>query len=111
MAHEEAGRFNVELLADVLADQGQGLAALTAFAAGRLMTVDDALQLGRQWLTPGAWTLVLRLLADEQIALMLQLRFHGNQINFLAFFEQITLFSGKSFALVGESNAAMLRQF
>lgn len=109
--HEEVGRFNVELLADVLADQGQGLAALAAFAAGRLMTVDDALQLGWQGLTSGTWTLVLRLLTDEQIALTLQLGFHGNQINFLAFFKQITLLSRKGFALVGESNAAMLRQF
>jgi superfamily II DNA or RNA helicase len=57
---EEARRFDVELLADILANQRQCLAALATGAGLRFMSMLDARQMIRQGLTAGAFALRLR---------------------------------------------------
>ena len=104
--HEEACRFDIELLADVFADLDQRLTALAAGAGLGFVSLLDARQMIGQRLP----------------ACGLALGAHGGrdlfdfgldcaQVDVPSFLEQIALLGREGFVLMPEADAAMVREF
>ena len=85
--HEELGRRNVKLLANVFADLDQLAAALAAAAGLGFVAVFDARQMLRQGLATG--TLAL---AAQLGQLLLDLGLDGGAVGVSRLAEQVTLF-------------------
>jgi|GEM_PF-6255994 len=106
--HEEARRLDVELLGDILTDLDERMAALAASARGGLVAVLDARQVRRQRLPTGR---LLRFALRSNLAgQMIEFRFQGGQIGVPALLEQFALLGREGFALVGETDALVVRQ-
>jgi hypothetical protein len=105
--HEEAGRLDVQLLADVLADLHQRRLALAAGAGFRLVTDLDARQMRGQRLATGtnAWGAWFRFRNRR-----FQFRLNGGQVLVGILFEQATLHGGERFILDAEADALEVRQ-
>ena len=102
---KEAGGLDIELLADVLTDFDQILAALTTDACVRFMPMFDSRQmLGERLATRASGRLAGR-------AQLLGFSCLRTGVGTPAFLEQLALFCGELFALVGEANTLVIRQF
>jgi hypothetical protein len=104
---EEAGGLDIELLADVLTDFDQILAALAASTRVRFMPVFNARQMLGERLATRAFASG-RLAGRAQLLGFSRLR---TGVGTPAFLEQLALFCGELFALVGEANALVVPQF
>ena len=89
--HQEARRFDIQLLADVLADLYQGAVALAAGAGFRFVAHFDAFQMPRQRLATGASARVARRGYDRS---GLDFGLNRRQILIDIVFEQLGLFFG-----------------
>jgi hypothetical protein len=103
---EEAGRFDIKLFADVFTDFDEILAALATGTRVWFMAVFNARQMFREWLTTGADTFYW--FGGTQL---FNFGFLGAGISVPAFLEQFALFCRELFALVGEANTFVIRQF
>ena len=105
--HEEAGGFDIQLFADVFTDLDQILAALAAGARFRFMPMLDARQMLGQRLATRAFALGW---LDGGVRL-LHFDFQRAGVGIPAFLEQLALFRGELFALVGKANALVVSEF
>ena len=106
--HKEAGRFNVELFADVLADLDQIRLALPAGAGFRFMPNLDAFQMVGEWLATGANTQSTRFGFRYR---RFQFGFDRRQILIGVVFEQALLLGSECFALDAETQTFQVGQF
>ena len=104
---EEAGGLDIELLAHVLTDFDQILAALTTDACVRFMPVFNARQMLGERLATRAFASG-RLAGRAQLLGFSCLR---TGVGTPAFLEQLALFCGELLTLVGEANTLVIRQF
>lgn len=111
--HEELGRFDVELLADVFSYQHQILAALAAGAGFRLMAVFNPRQMLKQGLPAGPITLRARC-GERLVRFRLasgEFRFVRRDVAGQCFLEQIAGFGIQGFALDAKAHPPQVRQF
>jgi hypothetical protein len=110
---EEARRFDVELLADVLADQRQCLAAPPTGAGRRFVPVLDARQVVRQCLAAGARAgrLYCRRYGRRFGLPPVQLQFGRGDVGFQGLLEEVAGFGVERFALDPVAHALEVRQF
>jgi hypothetical protein len=101
--HEEAGRFDIQLLGYVLTDLDQALAALVAGATLRVVAMLDAREMIWNGLPTGAFALGLPGRCD-----LFDFGFQRAGVAVPAFLEQLALFGGELFALVGKANALVV---
>ncbi len=104
--NKEASWLDIELFADVFTDFDEILAALTTGARIRFMVMFNAWQMVGEWLTTGAYPLLW--FGGAQL---FDFGFLGAGIGVPAFLEQFALFCRELFALVGEANTLVVRQF
>jgi hypothetical protein len=105
--HEEARRLYIQLLADVLAELDEILAALAAGARLRLVAMLDARQVLGQRLTTGTGTRRARDAGRRHTFLVLgQFGFGRRQIGGQGFLEQVALLRRQGFAAGTESHPA-----
>ena len=109
---KEPGRFNVQLLGNVIADFSQVAAALPAGAAIRLVAVFNAWQVTRQRLaaSTGAFGFGHRG-AGLRVAKRFDLSLDGRQVGVPGFFEHVPLQCRQGLALGAEADAFVIRQF
>lgn len=111
--HEELGRFDVELLADVFSYQHQILAALAAGAGFRLMAVFNPRQMLKQGLPAGPITLRARC-GERLVRFRLasgEFRFVRRDVAGQCFLEQIAGFGIQGFALDAKAHPPQVGQF
>jgi hypothetical protein len=112
---EEASRLDIQLFADVLTDLYQLAAALPAGAGLRFMTVFDARQMIRQWLTTGTrtrWAWRQGFGTRRGFCLLPgQFGFRRGQIAGQRILEQVAFFTGKGFAPGAKAHPAQVGQF
>jgi hypothetical protein len=111
--HEETGRLDIELLADVFANLDQIVAALTAGAGFRFMAVFDARQVLGQRLTTGprAWRRRRRGRCRGIRQPLGHLGLSRCQIAGQGFLKQVALLSGQSLIACAETHPAQVGQF
>ena len=107
--HEEAGRLDIELVADVLTHLDPILAALPAGAGFRFVAVFDAWQVFGQRLTTGtgAWRRWRRRISQS----LVHLRLCRGQIAGQGFLKHVTLLSGHRLTACTETYPAQVSQF
>jgi hypothetical protein len=105
--HEEFGRVDVELFADVLADLHQVLATLAAGARFRLVPVFDARQVLGQGLAAGALASKSGFFGEH----LFGFHFAGGDVGLQGFLEQVALFRTQRFTLGAKAQAAQVGQF
>lgn len=104
---EEARRFDVELFADVLADQDQVPSALAAGAGLGFVAMFDARQFRRQAVAAAALVLTRR----PCRLLLFQFGDDRRAVFVAGFNEQVALFGRQRFVLATETNAFVVREF
>ena len=106
--NEEARRFDVELFGDVFADFYQRLATCAAVARCRVMTMNHALKMCRQWLPTSDEPFDFgRLRLDFRINACFQF----GTVRLQCFDEQVELAYRQRFAFGAKAHAAMMGQF
>ncbi len=104
---EEAGRLDIELLADVFADLHQVGTAFPAGAGSRLVAMLDPGQFRRQRIAAGPFVLPWWLGGF----LLRQLGHDGGPVLIPAIDKEIPLLRGERFALATETDALVMGQF
>lgn len=108
---KEPGRFNVQLLGNVITDFSQVAAALPAGAAAWFVAVFNTLQMARQRLatSTGAFGFGHRG-AGLWVGQLFDLSLDGRQVGVPGFFEHVPLQRRQGLALGAEADALVIRQ-
>ncbi len=110
---EEAGRFDIQLFADVLTDLDQVLAARCARTGVRFVAMFNARQMLGQGLTTGAGTRWFRIRSWRRFVLLFfrQCGFGGGDVAGQSFLEQVALLTGEGLAAGAKAHPAKMGQF
>jgi len=110
--HEELGRLDIQLFADIFADLDQVFTAFSAGAGFGFVTVFDARQMIGQGLATGARAFRAGYRFTRVCVLELfDFGFDGRHVGIPGFLEHIPLQRGQGFAFSTEANAFVINQF